>query len=95
MKKLCKEEIHKRPIDFGELIKARIKSRTKLLHYLEYMSEKHFKNTKAPYMKTHRYDSYIFVNNIDLYMLTHQNEQDYVTNYHFLLDDLTSIIEQR
>lgn len=95
MQKKFEEEIRKRHLDFKELMKLRINCNKNLLNYLAYISEKNYKNQKH-YYETCDYQNEAdkFISTIDLDILTHRNDDDYIINYYFLIDELTNFIEQ-
>lgn len=88
MQKKFEEEIRKTHLDFKELMKLRINCNKNLLNYLAYISEKHYKN------QNYQNDADKFISTIDLDILTHRNDDDYIINYYFLIDELTNFIEQ-
>lgn len=94
MQKEFQEEIHKRQPDFKELMKARINCNKNLLNYLAYISEKTYNTEKLPYTKLYRIDLNMFISTIDLDILTHRNDDDYIINYYFVIDELRNFTEQ-
>lgn len=98
MKSICDETMQKGPLDFKELIKARVKCKKHLRCFLKQMNRMHHYNTHqdgrftSAYVTSH--EDNINIDERCINSLIHPDRTTHPLNYHLLLDETTLLCQR-
>jgi len=105
LEEVCTKEMHEEIVDFKKLVDIRLKCKTQLRDYLAQMNRKWYDVFDNILQHNHiceclatqniiKDKGNLYVEEKDLDFLIRENNEGHEMNYHFIMDELTSILER-